>query len=98
MCLVVTCWERADLLALVCGGLLWVCHFHIDILGQLWYLIVSIPDLCTHTYFSKDNNSKNKNNFVMFSPGNLLIIFYQLTKIGATSCNSLSDIFITIFQ
>ena len=26
--------------------LLWVCHFPIGILGQVWYLIVSIPDLC----------------------------------------------------
>ena len=51
MCLVVTCWERADLLALVCGVLLWVCHFPIGILGQVWYLIVSIPDMCTLTYF-----------------------------------------------
>ena len=50
MCLVVTCWERADLLGLVCGFLLWVCHFPIGIFGQLWYLIVSIPDLCTLTY------------------------------------------------
>ena len=49
---VVTCWERADLLArLWC--LLWVCHFPIGILGQVWYLIVSIPDLCTLTYFSR---------------------------------------------
>ena len=32
--------------------LLWVCHFPIGILGQVWYLIVSIPDLCTLTYFS----------------------------------------------
>ena len=24
-----------------------VCHFPIGILGQVWYLIVSIPDLCT---------------------------------------------------
>ena len=47
MCLVVTCWERADLLALVCGVLLWVCYYPIGILGQVWYLIVSIPDLCT---------------------------------------------------
>ena len=31
--------------------LLWVCHFPIDILGQVWYLIVSIPDLCNLTYF-----------------------------------------------
>ena len=30
---------------------LWVCHFPIGILGQVWYLIVSIPDLCTLTYF-----------------------------------------------
>ena len=25
--------------------------FYIDILGQVWYLIVSIPDLCTLTFF-----------------------------------------------
>ena len=31
--------------------LLWVCHFPIGILSQVWYLIVSIPDLCTLTYF-----------------------------------------------
>ena len=31
--------------------LLWVCHFPIGILGQVWYLIVSIPELCTITYF-----------------------------------------------
>ena len=41
MCFLVTSWERADLLAL----------FPIGILGQVWYLIVSIPDLCTITYF-----------------------------------------------
>ena len=51
MCFVVTCWERADLLALVCGVQLWVCRFSIGILGQIWYLIVSIPDLCTLSYF-----------------------------------------------
>ena len=28
-----------------------ICHFPIGILGQVWYLIVSIPDLCTFTYF-----------------------------------------------
>ena len=27
------------------------CHFPIGILGQVWYLIVSIPDLCTLIYF-----------------------------------------------
>ena len=46
LCLVVTCWERADLLALVA----YYCEFVtllLGILGQVWYLIVSIPDLCT---------------------------------------------------
>ena len=42
MCLVVTRWERADLLVLVCGIKLWVCYFPIGILGQVWYLIVLI--------------------------------------------------------
>ena len=51
MCLVVTCWERADPLALVCGVQLSVCTFPMGILGHVWYLIVSIPDLCTLTYF-----------------------------------------------
>ena len=51
MCLVFACWERADLLALVCGVLLCVCYFPIGILGQVWYLIVSIPDRCTLTTF-----------------------------------------------
>ena len=56
MCLVVTCWERADLLAFVCGFLLWVCYFPIGILGQVWYLIASIPDLCTLSYFEQNWN------------------------------------------
>ena len=30
-----------------------VCHFPIGILGQVWYLIVSIPDLCNLTYFGR---------------------------------------------
>ena len=50
LCLVVTYWGRASLLALVCGVILWVCYFSIGILSQVWYLIVSIPDLCIVTY------------------------------------------------
>ena len=56
MCLVVTFWERADFLARVCGVKLRVCHFPNGILGQVWYLIVSIPDLCTLTYFDPHLN------------------------------------------
>ena len=49
--LVVTCWERADLLALV-GDL--YCIFvtlPCGILGQVWYSIVLIPDLCRLSNF-----------------------------------------------
>ena len=30
-------------------------HFPIGILGQVWYLIVSIPYLCTLTYFEEEH-------------------------------------------
>ena len=52
-CLVVTCWDRADLLALmfvmsICDFVTFPCGN----LGQVWYLIVLIPDLCRLFYFS----------------------------------------------
>ena len=31
-----------------------VSNFEIGILGQVWYLIVLIPDLCTLTYFKSN--------------------------------------------
>ena len=45
-CLLVTCWERADLLALACDVYCIIFIFLCGILGQVWYLIVSFPDLC----------------------------------------------------
>ena len=42
----VTCWERADLLALVGGVYCIFVTFPCGILGQVWYLIVSFPDIC----------------------------------------------------
>ena len=49
-CLVVT-QERADLLALVCDVYCDFAIFPFGILGQVWYLIVSIPDPCCLSYF-----------------------------------------------
>ena len=49
-CLVVTCWESADLLALVFDVCVFVT-FPCGILVKEWYLIVSIPDLCHLSYF-----------------------------------------------
>ena len=48
-CLVVTCWERADLLALV-GDV--YCIF-VTFLGQVWYLTVLFPNLCNLSYFDE---------------------------------------------
>ena len=49
--LVLTSWERADLLAL------WVVTFYCDfvtfpcgVLGKVWFLVVSIPDLGILSY------------------------------------------------
>ena len=50
-CLVVTCWERADLVALVGDVYCIFVTFPCGILGQVWYLIVSFPDLYLLSYF-----------------------------------------------
>ena len=49
-CLVVTCWERDDILALVDVCFCIFVTFPCGILGQVWYLIVSFPDLCRLSY------------------------------------------------
>ena len=44
-CLGVTCWKRADILALV-GDVYCICVvFPSGILGQVWYFIVVFPDI-----------------------------------------------------
>ena len=50
--LVVTCWERFNLLALL--YVMFSCifgAFQCGVLGQVWYLIVLIPVLCIVSYF-----------------------------------------------
>ena len=50
--LVVTCWEKADLLALLCLMFSFAyVTFPCGVLGQVWNFIVSIPDLCLLFYF-----------------------------------------------
>ena len=56
-CLVVTCWERADPLALVGDVYCIFVTFPCGTLGKLWYLIVSFPDLCCLS--SCESNGKN---------------------------------------
>ena len=50
-CLVVTCWEGADLLGLVGIFFSYFVTLPCGILDQVWYLIVSFPDLCRLSYF-----------------------------------------------
>ena len=59
-CLVVTCWERADLLALV-GDLYCIfVTFPCGILGQVCYLIVSFSDLCFLSCFKLNMHGANR--------------------------------------
>ena len=51
-CLVTTCCERADLLAFVGDVYCIFVTFPCGILGQVWYFIVSFPDLCLFSYFA----------------------------------------------
>ena len=50
-CFVVTCWERADLLTLDGDVYCIFVTFPYGILGQVWYVIVSFPNLCLLSYF-----------------------------------------------
>ena len=43
---VVTCWERANLLALLCDFSCGFIPSRYGVQGQVWYLIISISDLC----------------------------------------------------
>ena len=59
--LVVTCLERADLMALLC--VMFPCvfvTFPYGVLDQVWYLIVLIPDCCLLTYFHRINIDENE--------------------------------------
>ena len=47
-CLVVTCWKRADLLALVCNVYCVFVSFPCGIMGKVCYLVVSFPDLANY--------------------------------------------------
>ena len=48
----ITLWERAGLLALLC--VMFPCvfvTFPYGVSGQVWFLIISIPDICLFLYF-----------------------------------------------
>ena len=84
-CLVVTCWEGTDLLALVGDVYCNFVTFPYGILGQVWYLTVSFPDLCRLSYFqstplynefikivAKKHQMRAKSRIYHFPPKNLI--------------------------
>ena len=78
-CLVVTCWERVDLLALV-GDV--YCHFVIfpcGVPGQVWHLIVSFPDLCRLSYLHRILHAKMK--YTLYESSNILKSLQKLKEI-----------------
>ena len=48
--LVINCLERADLLAILCVMFSCVVTFPYGVPGQVWYLIVTILDICLLIY------------------------------------------------
>ena len=64
----VTCWERANFLALLC--VMFSCvfvTFPCGVLGQVWYLTVLIPDLCLLPFFIIRNIKHFFRNLRVFS-------------------------------
>ena len=62
--LVIACWETIDLLALLC--VMFSCvfvTFPYFFSGQVWYLIVSITDLCLLLCLPQHDDCKNKKNY-----------------------------------
>ena len=57
---------------------IWVCHFPIGILGQVWYLIVSIPNLGTLIYFDSV--------IIVFSHIRIFLFKFNIIYIYLFSC------------
>ena len=67
----VTSWERADLSAIVGDVYCSFVTFPCCILGQVWYLFVSFPDLCRLSYSlnltgERDNGDSKSSNIFLF--------------------------------
>ena len=79
----VTCSERTHLLALDCDVLLSRCRFPIGILGQVWCLIISIPDICPFSYLEAVQIGHSRSRNILQRRGsrsNVLILFsHQLS-------------------
>ena len=72
----------AESLALFCDVYCDFVTFSFGFLGQVWYLIVSIPDLCCHSYFINKSNIQVK---LCFERRRSFFIYNHSGKIQLTS-------------
>ena len=86
-CLLITCWERADLLALL--SVMFFCvfvTFPYGVSGQVWYLIVLIcidPDLCGLPYFTVSGGCRGGS---IKSKSHKLRLFWSISLTDIRSC------------
>ena len=84
VCFLITCWEGADLLALVWCFWLWVGRFPVGVLGRVWCSVVFIPNICTLTYFEYFYNKSHIHELLKHRvPKQVLLIFINC-KLGST--------------
>ena len=62
--LVINCWERADLLDLLCVA--FFVTFPYGVPGLVWYLIVTMPDICLCLYFDLNTSKENSIKFLVY--------------------------------
>ena len=81
------------------------CEFPVGILGQVWYLIVSIPDLCTLTYFEILPTKSERKSLCQFSTTEVRIYITDLefssentSKTNTISSHNLSNVTETIIN
>ena len=82
--LVVACWERADLLTLLCVMFYWVfVTFPCGVLDQVRCLIVSIPDLCLLSYFYmiKKKHNVNFDLYIHTLSAHFFILGFELLRV-----------------
>ena len=77
-CLVVTCSGMANFLAFVGDVYCIFVIFSRGIMGQVWYLIVSFPDLCRLSYFTYMGSAA----ILVFGPTHLSKISFFHTRVS----------------
>ena len=89
-CFMVTCWERANLLALVGDVYCIFVTFPCGILGQVWFLTVSFPDLCLLiTVYLGNNYSKTCLERPLPKRPKISFLDYLLLNAGQKYCRML---------